>query len=217
MEIPFSIDEFLGVFEAYNRAIEPVQWLGYGMGAVAVVWAIRGGRNSGKIILTILAAFWAWVGVVYQFLYFGPLNPAAYIFGTFFLLQSVLLLYVGFRSTPVTFQVVPSAGSVIGAGFILYAMLIYPILNYLLDHAYPKMPVFGVTPCPITIFTFGMFLWIREKVPLPIVAVPFLWSLVGASAAVSLGIVEDYGLVVAGAVSLIFIVTTNRRKVVHSS
>ena len=90
--------------------------------------------------------------------------------------------------------------------------MIYPVLNYAFGHSYPKMPVFGVAPCPVTIFTFGMLLWMKEKVPLHVVAIPFLWSLVGASAAIHLGIVEDYGLLVAGLLGSVLIVITNRSK-----
>ena len=127
-------------------------------------------------------------------------------------MQAVLLLWLGLASIRVTFRVVWSGSSLVGAILILYAMMIYPVLNYAFGHSYPKMPVFGVAPCPVTIFTFGMLLWMKEKVPLHVVAIPFLWSLVGASAAIHLGIVEDYGLLVAGLLGSVLIVITNRSK-----
>jgi hypothetical protein len=51
---------------------------------------------------------------------------------------------------------------------------------------------------PTTIFTLGVLLLARPRVAPWLVAIPFLWSLLGVSAAAQLGIREDLGLVVAG-------------------
>ena len=66
-------------------------------------------------------------------------------------------------------------------------------------------PMFGVAPCPTTIFTIGMLLlasgsWVAE-----LSIIPFAWSLVGLAAALQLGIPEDFGLPVAGLVLLFFV------------
>jgi hypothetical protein len=70
-------------------------------------------------------------------------------------------------------------------------------------------PTFGV-PCPTTIFTFGMLLWTKREIPLYIAIIPLLWSLVGLSAALSFGMKEDSGLVVAGVSGFLLIVLRNR-------
>jgi hypothetical protein len=76
-------------------------------------------------------------------------------------------------------------------------MLIYPVLGYLLGHGYPSSPCFGVAPCPTTIFTFGLLLW-ADRPPRYLVLLPLIWSIIGFFAAISLGIREDIGLLVAG-------------------
>lgn len=38
---------------------------------------------------------------------------------------------------------------------ILYALIGYPAFGYFAGHHYPSVPVFGVAPCPTTIFTIG--------------------------------------------------------------
>jgi hypothetical protein len=78
------------------------------------------------------------------------------------------------------------------------------------------MPVFGVTPCPVTIFTFGIFLWANSKIPLYLIVIPFLWSLIGISAAINFKIVEDYGLVVAGVTGATLIVVRKYRVFHHA-
>jgi hypothetical protein len=89
---------------------------------------------------------------------------------------------------------------------IVYAMIIYPILGTLLGHGYPRSPSFGVAPCPTTIFTFGLLLLTSARVPKSLLVIPFLWSLLGFTAAFLLGVPEDIGLLVAGflGVALLF-------------
>ena len=88
--------------------------------------------------------------------------------------------------------------AVVGGLAVLYAMLVYPLLGIVFGHSFPYAPMFGVAPCPMVIFTFGLLLWTRPRVPRYLLAIPFLWSLLGFSAALSLGIREDFGLLVAG-------------------
>ena len=88
----------------------------------------------------------------------------------------------------------------VGWAFVVYAMVVYPIIGALSGHGYPNSPAFGLVPCPTTIFTFGLLLWSDRKVPKYLLVLPFVWSLIGFTAALTLGIREDYGLLVAGLV-----------------
>jgi hypothetical protein len=85
-------------------------------------------------------------------------------------------------------------------------MALYPIIGGLLGHGYPRSPSFGVAPCPTTIFTFGLLLWTSVRVPIYVLAIPLLWSLIGFSAALWLGIREDIGLPIAGVLSTALLV-----------
>jgi hypothetical protein len=58
-------------------------------------------------------------------------------------------------------------------------------------------------PCPTTIFTLGLLLFAAPPVPRIAFLVPLLWAAVGSVAAVSLGVVEDFGLLAAGAVGIV--------------
>jgi Family of unknown function (DUF6064) len=40
----------------------------------------------------------------------------------------------------------------------IYAAALYPLLGLAMGHPSSELPMFGVTPCPVTIFTFGMLL-----------------------------------------------------------
>ena len=100
---------------------------------------------------------------------------------------------------------------IIGALFILYAMVIYPLLGIFFGHIYPAAPMFGVAPCPTTIFTIGILLWAVKKVPGYLLVIPFLWSLIGMSAVINLRVPQDYGLVIAVVLGTILILIRNRR------
>lgn len=212
MEIPFTLEAFLGVFEAYNRVIQPFQVVAYALGIIAVALAFKGGGRSDQILSAILAAFWLWMGVAYHVVYFSAVNQAAYLFGGLYVVQSALFVHAGVLKRSLSFQCSPGPSSVLGAVFVLYAMVIYPVLNSYAGHAYPRMPVFGVAPCPTAIFTFGLLLWSPGRVPAYLLVIPVAWSLIGVSAAVQLGMTEDYGLVVAGVVGGAWVLVRNRRQ-----
>lgn len=130
MDIPFTIEEFLDVFYAYNLAIQPVQIVAYLLGIMAIASVIKRGSYSDKIIAGILAIFWAWMGIVYHIGYFSAVNKAVYVFGGLYILQSALFIYAGVIRQNLSFKLTWSLSSAAGAAFIGYAMIIYPALNY---------------------------------------------------------------------------------------
>ncbi|MCU0579417.1 MAG: DUF6064 family protein, partial [Desulfobacterota bacterium] len=69
---------------------------------------------------------------------------------------------------------------------------------------------FGV-PCPTTIFTFGILLFTSGRLPKTVLAIPFIWSIIGFTAALTLGILEDIGLLVAGLFGTAAIVIWDRK------
>lgn len=210
--MPFTVDQFLSVFERYNRAIEPAPFFAYVLGALALVFACRGGRGSGRAVLAILAAFWAVSGAGYHLAFFREINPAAAAFGAAFLLQAALLVTAAIRREPPAFGLHATARSLAAMALALYALVLYPRLGAAAGHAYPRAPVFGVAPCPTTIFTIAVLL-LAERRPAPhLLVIPFLWSLVGISAAVQLGMTEDYGLAAAAAVAIVFAIAGERRE-----
>ena len=81
-------------------------------------------------------------------------------------------------------------------------MTVYPHIGMLTGHAWPDMPMFGVTPCPVTIFTFGMLLLARGYSRWLLV-IPVVWSLIGGSAAFLLGVQQDWLLLASGVMTLL--------------
>ena len=97
----------------------------------------------------------------------------------------------------------------IGAGLIVYALVIYPVAAVLTGHLWPRMPTFGITPCPVTLFTIGLFLF--GRVPLSLWIIPLLWSLVSGAAATILEMREDWVLLLSGPLALLALAISSRR------
>ncbi|OGW43827.1 MAG: hypothetical protein A2Y66_07000 [Nitrospirae bacterium RBG_13_41_22] len=211
MKIPFTVEQFFDIFGTYNTAIWPAQVVAYMFGIIALGLALRENKLSSRIISGILALFWIWMGVFYHIGYFSVINPAARIFGLFYVLQGVLFLLIGTILGRLSLRFNYKPLPILGVCFILYAMVIYPLLGLAFGHSYPRVPLFGVAPCPTTIFTFGILLWATKSVPAYLLVIPFLWSIVGMSAALNLRVPQDYGLVVAGVLGTTLIMVQNRK------
>jgi hypothetical protein len=207
--LPFSTEQFFAVFASYNIAIWPVQVLAYLLGASSVWLAVSGGEKHRRPIVLIVMLMWLWTGVAYHWIWFSAINSAAFLFGALFVLQAALFLHYGVVRDRLHFAAQWDLSSVTGLLLIAYAMLLYPIIGALTGHTYPAAPMFGVTPCPVTIFTFGMFLLTPRRVPLPLLVVPLLWSAIGGSAAFLLGVAQDWALLLSG-VAAIFILSTRK-------
>jgi hypothetical protein len=209
MRIPFTTEAFLSVFERYNLAIGPAPVVAVLLGLAALALAIRGGPRASRAVLAILALLWGFVGGAYHLVFFRPVNPAAAAFGAAFLAQAALYALAAARGG-VAFGLRPYGRHALALVFAAYALVAYPLLGRLAGHVYPRAPLFGVAPCPTVVFTFALLL-LADRVGPTLFAIPFLWSLVGVSAAVQLGMGEDYGLAVAGVAGTALLVRALRR------
>ena len=169
--IPFTPEQFLGVFERYNFAVWPVQLFLNAIAILAICLAFPRKSDFSRGISLILSMFWIWSGLVYHFWFFSAINRAALIFAAFFMMQGILFFVAGVWKSNLRFRFRPDLYGMIGSAFFIYALVIYPVLAYWFDHRYPAAPTFGL-PCPTTIFTLGMLLWTDRSVRLYLLAIP---------------------------------------------
>jgi hypothetical protein len=203
--LPFTVDEFLAVFAAYNRAfivVAAALWL------VSVGLLIGAARNPGRFsrgLCLFLAALWLWNAIAYHAMFFTSINPAAWLFAGAFTLQAIL-----FAATGRNVEYFSAIGlrEATGVGLVVYA-LAYPLLTVASGHTYPATPTFGV-PCPTAILTIGVLLTVRSGPPARLAIIPTLWAFVGGSAAILLGVATDYVLLAAGLVSALLLLTRVR-------
>jgi hypothetical protein len=196
--LPFSREAFLAVFAQYNVAIWPAQTVAAVVGCAVVVALWRRSVGGVRVADAGLALMWAWTGMVYHGIFFARINPAAIAFAALFVVQGALLARAAWRSRDGVHDRASGFAAWFGWALIVYAGLLYPLVGALAGHVYPAAPVFGVTPCPVTLFTFGAFLLGPKPVPRHLLAIPLLWALIGGSAAFLLDVVQDWPLLVGG-------------------
>jgi hypothetical protein len=200
MQLPFSNEEFFAVFVSYNTAVWPAQLLLVAAAVTAVWLAIRHRHTAARGVWGILAGLWIWTGVAYHLLHFTAINPAAWAFGALFVVQGVLFLWRGVVRGPPPFETVAGIRGALALLVLLYALVIYPLLSAVAGHPWLTSPTFGA-PCPVVIFTFGMLL-LAPRAPAWLYVIPTLWAILGISAVVSFGIVQDAGLPVSAVIAL---------------
>ena len=201
MTLPFTQREFFEVFGRYNEAVTPLQIGLVLLGVSAYVALTVRRRDSDRVISLILAGLWSWAGLVYHLIFFRPVNPAATLFGVAFLAAAALFVWAGVLRGSLVFDCESRARRVVGHTLVAYALVGYPLLSAMLGRTFPQLPTFGL-PCPTTIFTLGMLAFLSRPLPRYVFALPIAWALIGAQAAMTLGVYEDLGLLVAGLAGL---------------
>jgi hypothetical protein len=195
---PFTVIEFLAVFAAYNAAIWPFQIVAYALGLVAAAAILVPNPGITRLAVAALAMLWAFTGFGYHLMFFAEINPIAPVFAAFFVLQGSLFLASAIWPGNLRFQLGQEFRSIAGLMTIIYALAVYPILGMWAGHGLMAGPMFGVAPCPTTIFTIGVLLMARGTWVIWLSIIPFLWSLIGLAAAIQLGIPEDLAMPAAG-------------------
>lgn len=193
--LPFSRDQFFGVFAEYNHdfgLVAAVLWI---VTLLILVAAWRNPRGWSRVLSALLAVNWLWNAVAYHALLFTRINPAAWLFAALFAVQAGLFVVAARRREVDYFQAV-GTWRMVGLLLTAYAPA-YPALTIASGHRYPAVPTFGV-PCPTAILTIGLLVTVRGGPPLSLSIVPIVWAFIGGSAALLLGVVTDYVLLFAG-------------------
>lgn len=195
--MPFTTEQFFEVFAKYNQAIWPAQAVAYLLGLAAMSALFRPGATSNRLVSGVLSIFWLWNGAAYHIGHFAAINTAAYVFGAFFIVQGIAFAWMGVLSDHLSFRFALRPAPVIGAVLIVYAMVVYEILGLVAGHGLMAGPLFGIAPCPTTIFTFGMLVMADRRIPVWIHVIPAMWAIIGSGAALFLNVPEDHALIVA--------------------
>jgi hypothetical protein len=214
------VDDFFNTLQTYNETFVPMFIITFVLGIIAVFLAFRKSRNSDKIVAAILGFLFLWSGLVFFVLFFGSVDVEAfglrlsgmwYVSGFLFVAQGVLILFFGVIKSSLSFRCVRDMRGFAGALLVIYAMVVYPVVGFLTGFIYPRYPVFGIAPCPVTIFTFGLLQWSDKKVPLLVAIVPLIHALTGFLPILVYSIWADVGLFLSGVMGFPLILMRNRK------
>lgn len=198
MELPFSHAEFFEVFSAYNLALWPLAAALWLLSLAAFVQVLRGRQND-RAVTALLAVHWGWAGLAYHWAYFASINPAALAFAIGFLAQALFFAMSSWRGS-LRYSRARAPRQWVGVVMVVYS-LSYPALAALTIGSYPAIPTFGV-PCPTTLFTIGLLL-MAPRIRMSLLVIPWLWAVIGGSAAVLFGVIPDFALIGAAALILV--------------
>ena len=144
-------------------------------------------------------------------IFFWQINPAAPLFAALALLAAALFAWLGVIKNRLRIVTGMPCRRALGLAVAMFAVAIYPALGGLSGHTYPATPTFGL-PCPVTIFTFGVTHMASNDLPKGLLLVPLLWAVIGSMAAWTLGVVQDFTLVVVAVLGTCQLFRTRRAR-----
>jgi hypothetical protein len=209
--LAYTTEVYFSVFGQYNAAIWPAQIVATALGVLVVLLSLRPRKGSDRIIAACLAASWLWTGVVYHMMYFATIEGAAWAFGAAFAIEGILFGWTGAARGRLRFRFSPNLYGWAGLGLVIFSLAVTPLIGSLAGHGWPRAPMFGVAPTPVTLFTLGMLLLSERRVPLHLTVIPVLWCLIGGTAAWLLNVPEDLALLLAGVAGIALVLWKNRR------
>lgn len=213
------IEDFFARLKTYNETVWLITIITFFLGLLAIYFSARKTKYSGKIISSILGFLWFWSGIVFHIIFYGStdveflgqtISGIWYFSGVLFVIQGILFLVIGVIRDSLAFQLQKNACSLIGIIFVIYSMIIYPIIGFLTGYIYLEYPIFGSAPCPVSIFTFGMLLLINRKVPILISIIPLIWAFMGFMPVFILSVWADIGLILSGIIGFPLILLNNK-------
>ena len=215
-----SVEQFFELIKSYNNTFWPLIFITYFLGLMIIYLSRNKSENSDKIISGILAFLWIWSGLVfwigtfgsYTFTMFDISIPGMWIMlGIGFIVQGCIFIFFGIMKSSLSFKIEKNNYFYLGIILIIYAMVLYPIIGFLTGRPYPVYPTFGIAPCPITIFTFGILFWTNKKVNVIIIIFPLIYSLCGIIPLVMYGVIADLGLIIFGIIGSSLIVYRDKQ------
>ena len=206
MDIPFTTKQFFQVIIEYNSALFPVQIIILLAGLLSLLSLHSKKKSKDLIIGGFLGLLWIWIGIAYHLVHFTKINIAAYIFGFVFILQGFLFLIETFLRRKLEFRLVWNKMTYLAYFFILFGIIIYPILIYLLENTLESTITLGL-PCPSTIFTFGFLMFANQNFSKYLLIIPALWTIIGTSAAFNFGVYPDLLMPISALAAIVYLLS----------
>ncbi len=209
MKTPITTDQFFSVFEKYNHAIFPVQ---IGLFLLTILALIAIGSKIGqkdKFVAGILGVIWIWTGIGYHWVFYSDINNLALGYGVVFILQGLFLVWEGVILYNLKFVFRMTVQAILGYFFILYSLIIYPVVGYLIEPNLSQTISIGL-PSPTIILTFGFLLLCDKKFSKYLLIIPSLWAVIGISGIIKLGVYQDSVMLIAAIIADVLILRSKK-------
>lgn len=208
--LAFTPEVYFSLIASYNGAIWPAQPLAFMLGLIVLAAVLRPFPASDRIVAAILALFWIWNGYVFHWQTFSGINFVAPVLAVLFLLQGLLLVWSGGIRGNVSFRFESGLGGWIALILIFCGLAFHTLAGVAAGHAWPALPVFGVSPNPTLLFTLGILLLGRPRVLWHLLLLPVLWGAVASIGSWFLGIWDAVPVAIAVVATMVLAVIRNR-------
>jgi hypothetical protein len=169
----FSARTYYRLFELTNADVWPLQIVTLAAGLAIPVLVVRGAASGGRVVAAILAALWLFVAWAYMLQRYDPINFAARYYAIGFAIQAGLLIWTGVIRDRLHFD--PPRW--IGIAFIIYALVLHPLIAPLSGRPWTQAEIFGLAPDPTVVATLGVLVAaVRPNWLLLIL--PLLWCII---------------------------------------
>jgi hypothetical protein len=154
----FAPRTYWRVVELYQREVWPLQLLMLAAG-IGLLWIANGrGRSAPRVICTVLALIWLWIGWAFHWQRYATINWGARYFALAFVVQAAALLALGVlrwgRPAPVRSDGTRGRGLALAA----CGVFAYPLAGVLAGRPWVQAEVFGLMPEPTALATVGLLL-----------------------------------------------------------
>jgi len=188
---------------AYNVSIFPVQIITLVVAIILTCWLlVRPGTAVNKLIKAYLSLTFVW------FVFMFPFEGVYKI--TFGLLHFAIALFffIDIFTAKSEFKFPETSGKRYFMLFLIFsAFALYPLIEYMSGHIYPKVLLFGVAPCPTVLFSLALLIGAVPKVG-KLIFILIIFSAIssGLSAPIMLGVWADLLLLVSGIYGLLILI-----------
>jgi hypothetical protein len=198
-----DVEVFFNKVSAYNVSIFPMQIITL---VVAIILTylllVRPGAGVNKIMKAYLSLTFVWFVFMFPFegvykITFGLLHLAIAVF-----------FFIDIFTAKSEFKFPETSGKKYFMLFLIFsAFALYPLIEYMSGHIYPKVLLFGVAPCPTVLFSLALLMGAVPKVG-KIIFILIIFSAIssGLSAPIMLGVWADLLLLVSGIYGLIILI-----------
>lgn len=172
--ILFSPQTYYRLIELYNTAIWPLQLLTFIAGIALLLLAWRRPVWHGKAIGLILGLSWLWVAWAFHWQRFANIHWVASYFALVFVLQALLLLWIGIIKNGLVIDSVNTKIKLSGFALLAFSIFFQPFTTMLTGHNWQQAELFGVAPDPSVVATIGVILLTNNKHGW-LMIIPVLW------------------------------------------
>jgi hypothetical protein len=207
----FAPRTYYRLFELYNREIWPAQLGALAAGAAIVVLTRREGARAARAVAAILAACWLWVAWGFHFQRYATINWAATWFAAAFAIEAALLAWTGAIRGRLRFGASSRTLRHAGAGVVLFALVVQPLLGPLAGRDWAGAELFGVAPDPTAAATLGVLLLAAPRDHWPLLVVPLAWCAVTGATLWAMGAPDALVMPLVGLLAVLLTAVNPRR------